>query len=262
MQLLKLTCAALVMLCITLSTHAAKLSDDTRTALFVQSGLQSQVTDFPAMIMATISQQGKFSAEQTIKVERFITTAFDPDLLIRELEGEFDKALTEQEAQEVIAWYESNSGNRIARAEEQASTAEAVRAIQTMGTELMANEALMANVQALMEKAQILESTLDTQGQLGVAVAVGMQRALDPEAAIDIERIKSLIAAQSQQVAAMVDQMLKVQLAYAYKDIDEVTMSEYLTVLDSPSMAKYIEAERQAWLTVIARASERMLNYE
>lgn len=261
MQLLKFTCAALVMLCITLSTHAAKLSDSTRTALFVQSGLQSQVADLPAMIMASISQ-GKFSAEQTSKVERFITTAFDPDLLMRELEGEFEEALTEQEAQKVIAWYESNAGNRIARAEEHASTPEAVREIQSMGAELMANETLMANVQKLMEKAKMLESTLDSQGQLGIAVTVGMHRALNPEAPIDIERIKKHIAAQSQQVAAMVEQMLKVQLAYAYKDIDEAAMSEYLTIMDSPAMAKYIEVERQASLTVIARASERMLNYE
>jgi len=241
--------------------HADNVEDDTLNGLIVLSGLKSQVEDLPATIVAMI-QQGVpgLSQEKKKEAEVLFGAIFNPDLILKDVSNEIKKTLTEKEAKKVIAWYESNTGNRIARAEENASSPEAMMEFQKVAPELMANSELMSTVQKLLDETNLIEETLGFQETVMLATMVGMSQARNPEQPVNMEQLKGIVTTQLQQAKSSLEPMIAAQLAYAYKDIDKASMTEYLDALKSPAMKKFNNSDIEGARIALNKALDRLLS--
>jgi len=259
----KQTLSILILLSLSLFAQAENVEDDTLNELILLSGLKSQINDLPATVVAMI-QQGMpgLSHEKKKETEALFSAVFNPGLVLKDVSNEIQKTLTEKEAKEVIAWYESNTGNRIARAEENASSPQAMMELQKVAPELIANSELMGMVKKLLDETKLIEETIDVQETVMLATMVGMSQARNPEQAVNVEQLKGIVAMQLQQANSGIEQMVAAQLAYAYQDIDKASMTEYLDVLKSPAMKKFNDSDIEGSRIALNKALDRLLSSE
>lgn len=252
-----------LLFCFSLFTHAAAVKEESINDLLVLSGLKNQIEAVPSTVIAMIQQGLPGLPDQKKKdLESVFGNVFNPDLVLKDVAIEIGKAMTEQEANDVIAWYESNTGGRIARAEEESSTPQAMMEFQKVAPTLAENAALMTTVQELLEATKLIEKSIEIQEMTMLATMIGMSQASQPEQPVNVDRLKSIVSMQINQAKASLEQMLTLQLAFAYKDIDKASMNEYLTVLKSPAMQKFNDSNVEGSRLALSKAIDRLLAAE
>tara|TARA_R110001592_G_scaffold6853_1_gene37786 strand:- start:759 stop:1559 length:801 start_codon:yes stop_codon:yes gene_type:complete len=263
MPYLKKSLFIVLLFSLSLFAQAEKIEEGTINELIVLSGIKSQIEDLPTSVVAMIHQGfPNLSNEKKNELAVIFGKVFNSDLVLKDIASDMQKNLTENEAKEVITWYESNTGNRIARAEEDASTPQAMIEFQKAAPQLMTNSELMATVQKLLEQTKVIEETIDIQETVMLATMVGMSQVRNPEQDINVEQLKSIVTMQIDQAKSGVEQMVAAQLAFTYKDIDKASMNEYLSALESPAMKKFNNSNANGLRIALSNALDRLLSSE
>ncbi len=261
MSYLKKTLSILLLFSLSLFVYADKVEDNTVFELLVLSGLKSQVESLPATIVALIQQSTpNLSNEKKKQAEVLFADVFNSDLVLSDVSNEIKKTLTEQEAKQVLAWYESNTGSRIARAEEYASTPKAMMEFQKIAAEIMSNSELMSTAQKLSDELKLVEESVEFQKTVMLATMVGLSKADQPDKPVDIEQLEGFVDMQLGQAKSQIEQMITAQLAFSYKDIDKSSMAQYLDVLKRPSMKKFNASNAEGTKTALNKALDRLLS--
>ena len=125
------------------SLSYADISDESINKLLELSGLTMQVDQFPDLIKAEIEQAKQQSTLIPDSEYGSMVNSFNESILPSEIiEGirvSLKKSINEEEAQKLLAWYESDLGKEIRYAEESASTPEAYKQMRQSAQSLLEN---------------------------------------------------------------------------------------------------------------------------
>ncbi len=223
----------------------AEVSDESLDKLLVLSGLTKQVEQFPAFIVAGMEQahqqgapipEAEFSAIVSSAKESFL-----PSEMVAGVRASLKESIDEKEAQKILAWYESDIGKEITKAEENASTPEAQQLMMQMAQSLSEDTARVEFASRLDELVGMTDMTMDLQVNSGVAVYTAIMTVMQPDEPLDLDPIKAQISDASAQARPAINQMVTISLVYAYKDIDMAKLKKYETFLNDSDTVKFNE---------------------
>jgi len=126
-------------LCITLTlslflpivSFAQQISDDMFRSISKLSGMEKQVGELTGVIWAGFMQGAQqhppMSPTVQTKYKKAVDIAFNSSEMLKIVKTHVQNQVTENEANELIIWYKSKAGMEMAKAEEDASTPEAIQ---------------------------------------------------------------------------------------------------------------------------------------
>jgi len=218
---------------------AASVKEQTLNQLLMLSGIETQMQDLSEGIKAGVLASSGGSSEFSGKFEELFNQLVSPEQIYSGVMEQVREVLTEAEAQSLITWYESNLGNRLARAEEFASSPEGMTQMQAMSEKISADAPRMELASRLAKAGGVIEKGMKTQNSIMLAIQVAASKLLSPNEPIALEALRQALIEQQPRIALYVEQSILVGLAYTFRDFNEVELSAYIEILKQPAMQKY-----------------------
>jgi hypothetical protein len=238
------------------SAGHADVSDESVNKLLELSGLTEQVGQFPELIKAGMEQAKQpgspiSDAEYTFMLSS-INEAFVPEKITHAIGQSVKASMTQTEANQLLAWYESDAGRAITDAEESASTPEAYQQMMASAPSLLKKTDLVQTAKRIDVLLNATETTLQAQEQSSLAVYLALMTAIQPDTAVDIAPFKAEMAAQKSQMQTEIQNMVVVSLVYAYQNVDPQNLQKYEAFLSDATTAKF----HQVVLSSMSKAFE------
>lgn len=225
------------------SVSYADVSDESINKLLVLSGLTVQFEQFPGLVkagMAQAKQQGTPIPEAEYNsMVNSVDESFIPSEIIEQTRVNIKKTINEKEAEKLLAWYESDLGAEITRAEESASTPEAYQEMMHSAQSLLSNSEQVEFAHRLDSLLGATDMTMEIQKYSGIAVYSAIMTAMQPGLPIDMEPLKSQMDATSDQTRVAVQQMVTLSFVYAYRNIESEKLIKYENFLNNATTMKF-----------------------
>lgn len=222
---------------------SATISDNSLDKLMQQSGLNKQIQAIPSGILAgmqqSVQQGAPIDNEQLTKIQDSVNSAFQPTQISNTVSGTLKGVLSENEAEELLAWYGSALGKKITVAEEKASEASSYQDMLSQAQTLMADEERVALARRIDTLVKASEMSLDIQKYTAVAVYTSVAKALQPGKAVDIEPFEAELAKQETQMRQQIQQLITLSLVYNYRDFSIDEINQYIDFLKQPASKKF-----------------------
>jgi len=238
--------------------NAESVKEQTLHQLLVLSGIESQMQDLSAGIKAGVQASSGGGSEFSEKYEKLFNQLIDPDKIHSEVAAQVSRELSEAEAQSLIKWYESNVGNRIARAEESAASPEGMSQMQSMSEKILADEPRMALASKLAEASGLIDKGLKTQNLMMLAIQVAASKLLSPDEPVALESLQLALGAQAPRIAAYVEESILLGLAYTFRDFNEAELTAYSDMLKQPAMRNFNNSALKGTETALENATKVM----
>jgi len=249
----------LLMMSIACFVSAEAVKDATLESLMVLSGINSQIQDIPVGVKAgVLASRGGVSSGKDTHFDKAVDQLFNADQIQAEVYREVAKAISEQDAQKLLTWYESNLGNRIARAEEYAATPQAMAEMQATVQVLMSDETRMPIARKLMETGDILDKGLQMQQSMMTAVQVAATKYLKPNDKVALDEISKMIEAQQPRVQQIIEQSILLNIAYTFRDFEIAELESYIETLKKEEMQKFNSGALNGMVIALEKAAKEM----
>ena len=231
--------------------------------LLEASGLVKQMESVPELIASQLGQaqqQGIYiAASEKAEIQRLALELFAVDQILTQVSAAVGDALSEQEIEEQLQWYQSAQGQAITAAEVRASSPEGVQAILANGAELLADESTVAFAQEVIALIQANEFALEIQknaaiGMMGVVFSV-----LQPDVPLDFNSIEAQVAALAPNMLQQVEQFGLLASVYSYKDVDKQDLAAYKAFLNQPASQSFYSATLQALSKSLDSSARQLL---
>jgi hypothetical protein len=225
------------------SLSYADVSDESINKLLDLSGLTMQVDQFPGLIkagMEQVKQQGTPipDAEYSLMVKS-VDESILPSEILEEIRASLKKSIGEQEAKKLLAWYESDLGKEITRAEEKASKPEAYQEMMQSAQSLLENSERVKFADRLDVLLGATDMTMSIQEYSGIAVYSAIMTAMQPGKLVNIEPFKAQMDAASAQTRAAVKQMVTISFVFSYQNIETEHLRKYEYFLKDATTMKF-----------------------
>ena len=160
---------------------AGEIKEDSLVKLMVLSGLNKQVTVLQEMIMTGMErerQQQELPIPDEIfkEMQESVKSSFRAAEILSITATEIKKNISESEAKELLAWYESDTGKRIKKAEEDASTPAAYQEMIKEARSLFADAKLVQYARIIDNLANVTEMAFQLQLNTGIAVLTAISQ--------------------------------------------------------------------------------------
>ncbi len=248
------------------SLSYAEISDQSINKLLDLSGLTMQIDQLPALVK-TIFEQAKQENTSILDAEyRLMVTSFNesisPSEIVGAIRANLKKSINEKEAQKLLAWYQSNLGKKITRAEKNASTPRGYRYMMQLEQSLLSNQKRVA----FANRFDVLTGTTDMairlQKHTNITLYSKIMTAIKPDTPLNIKEVKTKTA--SVLTRAAVKKMVTLSFVYSYRNIetgklkkyeaflnDVTTMKFNKTIMDS--MSREFESSVSKWADILAK---------
>lgn len=222
---------------------SANISNNSLDQLMQQSGLNKQIQAIPAGILVgmkqSVQQGAPINDEQLMKIENSVNNAFKPAQISNTISSTLKRALSQNEAEELLTWYSSDLGKKITIAEEQASEASAYQDMLSQAQTLMADEERVTLARQIDTLVKASEMSFDLQKYTAVAVYTSVSNAMQPGNKVDIEAFEAELAKQEPQMRQQIQQLVTLSLVYNYKDFSTDEIKQYIGFLERPASKKF-----------------------
>lgn len=228
-----------VLICLpwTVSASASHTQDVGR--LLRASGFSSQMATIPGAIHDTLGQAGLQSLDIPINkrdaLQRALAESFSVEKLNYQVGNTLRHSLSNSDVQTLLAWYRSEQGQRITKAEIAGSTPESWLAMQSMTSELLQNSARLNAVQRISRSVNAVEFASHLT-VAGYSVLAFMENS---GGWLDIEQLSSQMAEQVSATEENLQMMVWLSFLYAYRDLDLQTLNHYAEFLEQPSSTRF-----------------------
>jgi hypothetical protein len=243
MKILTKGASLLILLFFTNFAFSGEITEDSLNKLMALSGLDKQISELPGIIQAELEQakqQGTPIPDTEFnEVKSSIVRAFEPSVILSTIGLEIKKNIPEQEAKDLLAWYESDLGRQITKAEEDASTHVAYQEMIKNAQALLADEKRVESAKKIDRLIDATGMAMQLQENAGLAVFTAISTAMNPGQSVNTEDFKALMSAQEQQVRANVEQFVLLSFVYSYRDIDMASLDKYISFLERPNTKKF-----------------------
>ncbi|MBI5206077.1 MAG: DUF2059 domain-containing protein [Nitrospirae bacterium] len=241
---------------------AGEINSDSLNRLMTLSGLHKQVAEFPGMVRAGVEQakqQGSPIPDAEFdKITRSIESAFQPSEILSTIGIELKNSISESEAKGLLAWYESDLGRKITKAEEDASTPAAYQKMIKEAQSLLVDKKRVEIAKKLDGLLNSTDMVMQIQENAGIAVFTAISKAMNPDQPVHIEAFKSQMLAQKQQMRANIEQLVIVTYVYSYKDIDIDSLKKYVEFNERPNTRRFNNSVIKGMKHALNKAIDKM----
>lgn len=232
------------------SAAVAQDSNDAQIReLYVKSGLEKQIAQFPSLMQAGFDQalENNNNLQSmppgTIKIIRSsIGTIFSTDEFKQTILSEFDENLSNDDIESVLEWLDSPTGRQFTHLEETASTPEKYDEMQEFAMQMQNSPPDPKR----LEMMQQLDSSIKAS-ESGIEVAMNMQLSISIAIVSSLPREQQpsydTLAASMEQLRPQLENMIRAQtlisLLYTYRSSPQEDLTDYISFSSSPAGTKY-----------------------
>lgn len=234
-------------------------------ALMDKSGLTKQIEQMPQLMQAELarSQQeaGDLDEEDFNKIRALARSAFDAKAIQASVRTYVKSHLSEDETRAALGWLESPLGSKITRLEEEASTAEAYRDMQSMGPKLLEDNkdtSRLVKMEKLDKAIGATESSVNTALNIQLALIMAMTAAMDTDARPSYDDIRGLVHKNKAQIQAAMKRMVQMHFLYAYRDLTDYELDRYAGFAESKPGRRYHEVTIKAMDGALVQAARKI----
>lgn len=249
MKKVTLICTALLFAMVTGSALAKEITDNSLDRLLTLSGVAKQTAQMPADIQTGFSQalkkdsanhQSQMSAADYEVFRKYLADSFQPSLILKSIEQETRGAVSEEDAQAMFAWYESEDGKKVTEAEETALDAASYQDMASSAKTLLANTARMQLVKDMNKLLQQTDTMIAVEENMTVTMYMAIAGSTGAE--LNEQSFRSEIAASLEKNRPNIEQSLALISLYLYRNIDLTTLQKYLSFLETPGARRFNDA--------------------
>jgi hypothetical protein len=261
---------ALVLVFITMlivsQSHASNF-EKSLDKLLILSGLNDQLEQFPELMKRGMGDARDQSSGLSDSANALVLASIDQTILSSEIIDSIRDALRNDlsavEAEQLLAWYESDLGKKFTSAEADSSGIDAESKILALEERLLANKERMDFAKRFDKLLGATDMNIELQKHSSIAIFSALMTAAHPEREIDISPFASQIVILSEQSRPIVEKDVMLSFIYAYQDIETNKLEKYETFLNQNSTKKFntiviesmsaaIEKSISKWATSLA----------
>lgn len=223
-----------------------EISSDSAYKLMELTGLNKQISNVPDIQIAAFEQAQKqqdsiLTETELTEIKRILRKSFDPVATLAAIKHNIQTNITAAEAKSLLAWYESDLGREITKAEEDATTAEAYPKMMEEAKTLLSNKELVALSLKIDKLMGSTENAYLTYKNTILTTSTALLTVKDPSTSKEkIELLKKSLDGQKTQIKANVHQIVILSFAYYYKNISKSKVSKYISFLERPFTKRLI----------------------
>lgn len=248
-------------------TTAEPITDASLEKIMELSGLNEQVAEFPGIIRTSMQQARQQGAQVPDdifnEILQALETSVTPERFKLLITKQLKADLSEEQAQELVAWYETEPGSTITSAEVAASTPEAYQEMIATAQELFAQTERMELARRIDAQINATDMTMQIQDKTAIAVYTALMTALMPDEPFDISELQDELARQQPQLRANAEAGVLVSFVYSYRNLDIPTIETYISFLETDAAramnASIIAGTSAAFDLVIADMAEALV---
>ncbi|MGN7612052.1 DUF2059 domain-containing protein [Magnetococcales bacterium HHB-1] len=203
--------------------------------LIVQSGMDEQIEQIPALMKMGMMQSTQQQPEKLQKITlEVMETAYDVDAIRRTLRVYLQKHMQTTDIKKTLAWLNTPLGQKITNMEKAASTPLAMTESMRMAPQLRKNSARLKQIHRLDQSADFTGKTLKMtkNAQLGMMIAV--QSNLPPALRPSLENLNQQLDKQLQNAIPTLKKQVIDSLLYSYRDLSDQELETYIQFSESP----------------------------
>jgi len=164
------------------------------------------------------------------------------------------KSLTEAGAKNLIDWYGSNLGSRIARAEEHALTAEAASEMTKLREQLLTDKERVFYAKRFIEADNRVDKTLNELKTVLLAAVEQQYKITTFDKPVEFSRLTQIVDTQIFERKKGVEQSLLLSFLYTYKDFETSELDTYVEKISQSPMQKLNDAYSKGSTAALADA--------
>ena len=258
------SCFVLIVLCLTVCTSisAKTISQSTLEKVMELSGINDQAAQLPAVIWAGVlqaqSRQPLLAPPELSEAEQHIKKAFDITFILSVVRDEVRGDLSEEAAQEVLVWLESDLGKKITEHEKRASTPQAVAEMMSLARAHLADTERVERFKKYDSLVNAVGSTMQIQQKAAIASFAAIANAISPDPQAQIASYKSQIYAQENIMRANAEQIAAISFVHGYKDLPLAEIDKYLEFNSKRSSLTYSKAIQRGMRKSMNQGLEKM----
>ena len=211
---------------------AGQITDFSLKRIMDLSGINKQVADYPASIIAVVEQSRKqglsISDVEFDEIKKSISDSFNPSLILKAINTKVKKNMTEVEAKHLLRWYESDEGRIITEAEKKASKPEAYNEMIEDAQSLLSNNTMIKIANKIDTLVKSTDFAMRLQHMAGMASFFAISKAKNPDAQLTTDSYNTQVADQEKMIRKNIKQLVILSYVYCYKDIDQKILEKYI----------------------------------
>lgn len=263
MKKLTLWASLLALLLAAGTAAAAGLTDESLNKLLDLSGMNKQISAFPEMMAAGVDQaqaqaaaakRTEMSADDFKALKTALSDAFQPGPILQTTGAAIKKKVSEADAQQVIAWFESDLGKKVTQAEVDTASPAARQDMIQNAQALMADKARMDFARKLDKLLHATEATLAFQEQAATAMYSAVTKQQHPDQPLDIKALQQQIHGAIEQGRPNVEMATALTFAYTYRNMDMDSLKQYRKFLERASTRRFNDAGREGMMAGMNQA--------
>ncbi|WP_185976676.1 DUF2059 domain-containing protein [Catenovulum sediminis] len=221
----------------------AQPSDEAIEKLLDASGISKQAAQYPQAVQAGFMQgvqQGAPIPKKT--VDLILGSAqqkISPEVVLGKVKERIKSSLTQAEINQLMDWYQSDTGRKIAQAEEKASTMQGYQEMMSQAQTLLGHTKRVETAKRIDDLVGATQFTMAVQEQSGVAVYSAIMFVVAPNQPLDLAPYEAQMQAMAPQMKQSIEQMVTVSFVYSYQDIADSELASYEKFLAKPVTAKF-----------------------
>ncbi len=250
----------LLMILMPAMVWSGDIKNESLEKLMIVTGLNGQTEVYAGFVLSGVegvrAAGAPLSNEDYQYIKKSVETAFSAADIRRIISREIRRNLSESEARELLAWYESDIGKEITKAEVEASMRGDYR-------EILRNAQFLASDQERMKIAEQfdrLTRTTDLVIQVNEDAMTAMYSALE-STTIDrdvIEVFKEVILRKKKEIHNQLEELVTVSYVYRYQNVNLETLEKYIRFLEQPTNRKLTKISGKAMKDALKQSAAKM----
>ncbi|MFQ3236700.1 MAG: hypothetical protein ACI9C4_002273 [Paraglaciecola sp.] len=207
------------------------------------AGISQQVAQFPALFKGSVEQNAQQGMVISLAQHQAILNSIDSSVLPAEILAGISRAvktaISQDEAEALMAWYQSPLGKKIVKAEESAQSDQAYQQMVAQKKSLLDNVERVAFAQrynALLGAAVLTDKI---QQNMQFAVNATILQALVPDRSPDIATLKTQLQDADRQINPALEQMVVLSFVFSYQALSNEELIKYENFLSDPTTIKF-----------------------
>ncbi|MCP5086294.1 MAG: DUF2059 domain-containing protein [Rhodobacteraceae bacterium] len=231
-------------------------------------GFDQSITFMQLSIRAAGERVGNTNETFDMAWKEASDEVFDADKLLEALIQTNAEAFSEQDYNELVAYYSSGLGRRVTELERATQTAEGEAAIEEIGATLVAelfeeNPERLKQIKQTYDQLGTEDSSVAAAMNFGYALIVGMASAEGKPSTVTDEEILSMLQKQEPQLRAQIQERMMLSAAYTYRDLTNTEMDGYIEFLGRPVARKLYqkveESQRELMRSLVLVFGQKLM---
>jgi hypothetical protein len=216
------------------------------------SGIDKRVGEMSGLVLMGFQQAAKEDNLKNIDqkaidaISSGILKAFDGKALRATLAREVAAGLTDQDIDQLLTWYSSDTGRTITSEEEQAATPDAYMKMMQNAETLLKDEASVSFAKKFDQKFGVSEWNLRMVENAGKASYIAAHMASSPGLAVDLRSYNNYIQAKRPALIQSIKRDILLSFAYSYRNVSDPDLASYMRFMDTPEAVKFTKTYMKA----------------